>query len=116
MVRRLSLLICSIFFLVSSSSPSPAQLLLQPGKWPTLKMSMACSATPPYQGGLAFVNDGVAIIPAGAIWHWTLWFGLSYVGSGDLKIAAPLHPNKRVLLKTPYVTSLISRCEVWRVS
>jgi hypothetical protein len=38
------------------------------------------------------------------------------VGSGDLKIAAPLHPNKRILLKTPYVTSLISRCEVWRVS
>jgi hypothetical protein len=111
MIRRLSLVICSIFFLVSSFSPSQAQY-----NWPTLKMSMACSATPPYHGGLTFVNDGVAIIPAGSIWHWTLWFGLSYVGSGDLKIAAPLHPKKRILLKTFYVTSLISRCEVWRVS
>jgi hypothetical protein len=111
MVRRLSLVICSILFLVASFSPSQAQ-----SKWPTLKMSMACSATPPYQGGLMFVNDGVAIIPAGSIWHWTLWFGLAYVGSGDLKVALPLHPNKRIKLQTSYVTSLISRCEVWRVS
>jgi hypothetical protein len=114
MVRRLSLVICSIFFLVSSYSPSPAQFP-KPGNWPPLKMSMTCSATPPYQGGLVFVNDGAAIIPAGSLWHWTLWFGISYVGSGDLKIVLPLPPKKRIGVKTSYVTSMISRCEVWRV-
>ncbi|MBI5129002.1 MAG: hypothetical protein HZA66_06140 [Rhodopseudomonas palustris] len=115
MIRRLSLAICCSLSIIASSSPASADPPFPTGDWPKLKMSMACYATSPYHGELLFVNDGIATIPAGSIWHWDLWLVGYHAGSGDLKISHPLAPQKSFQLKTKLVTSMASTCAVWRV-